>query len=79
MPFPTEWLLFTNDTDTHFSSSVKWDEQTFLFGHSDTECNKNDRQLYQDDSTKFCNDTDCVEMSDVIRWDGTCDQWNGYV
>ena len=76
MPFLTVWMLFTNDTDTLSSSSDEWNEQTFLFGHSDTECNKNDGPLYQDDSINFCKDIDRVEMSDALRWDGTCKQWN---
>ena len=55
-------------------------KKTFLFGHSDTECNKNDGPMFQDDSMNICNDIDCVEMSDdVLKWEWTCDQWNAGV
>ena len=72
-------MSITNDIDTRSSCSDKWDEQTFLFSDSDTECNKNDGLFYQEDSMNFCNDTDRVEMCDALRWDGTWDQWNADV
>ena len=60
-------MLFANDTDARFSYSDKLDEKTFLFRYSDTECNKKDWPLYQDGSMNFCNDINCVEISDALR------------
>lgn len=77
--FHTKWMLFNNVTDTCSSSSDKWDQQTFWFYHSDTECNRNDGPVYQDNFLNFCNDIDHMEISDALKWDGTCDQQNANV